>query len=528
VKVKASIAQLPLSFVSVSAPRAETRARRAAWAVVAIACGVRLVVAALVPLVPDETYYWEWSRHLTAGYFDHPPMIALMVRFGTALLGDTPLGVRAGCVLAGALASLVLVWIAGEMGDDRARLRAAAMLACMPLTQISLGIATPDSPLILWWSLALAALVYALRDGSSRRTRTIAWACAGVALGLALSTKYTAALLAAGVGIALLSRPELRRTFVTPGPYLALALALAVFAPNLVWNAHHGWVSFRYQLGHGLARGHGSALWREMQLLGGQIALVSPLLLAVLVFAMAGALRARAAPLRATLAIVACVAWLAFAVSALRAAAEPNWQAPAYLSAIVLAASSDRASARARTRFRAALALGAAVTMLIYVHAFHPFLPVDPGLDATGAGYGWDSLAAHVAAARADSARNEPSRTAATWIAGERYQEASELAYHLPDHPVTFTINVDGRPNEFDLWPAFAERAHAGDRLVLVLKVHPTPDGDRVVAALAPHFQHVALREVVALERGSIVRGTRRIWVLDGWRGDWPRAGLSR
>ena len=223
VKVKASIAGLPLSFVSVSAPRAETRARRAAWAVVAIACGVRLVVAALVPLVPDETYYWDWSRRLAAGYFDHPPMIALMVRLGTALLGDTALGVRAGCVLTGALASLVLVWIAGEMGGDRARLRAAAMLACMPLTQIALGIATPDPPLILWWSLALAALVYALRDGSSVRTRTIAWACAGIALGLALSTKYTAALLAAGVGIALLSRPELRRVFATPGPYLALA-----------------------------------------------------------------------------------------------------------------------------------------------------------------------------------------------------------------------------------------------------------------------------------------------------------------
>ena len=102
------------------------------------------------------------------------------------------------------------------------------------------------------------------------------------------------------------------------------------------------------------------------------------------------------------------------------------------------------------------------------------------------------------------------------------------MAYHLPDHPVTFNINVDGRPNEYDLWPAFAERAHAGDRLVLVLKVHPTPDGDRVAAVLAPHFDHVALRDVVALERGSTVRGTRRIWVLDGWHGDWPRAGLSR
>ena len=96
------------------------------------------------------------------------------------------------------------------------------------------------------------------------------------------------------------------------------------------------------------------------------------------------------------------------------------------------------------------------------MHTVHPFVPVDPGLDATGAGFGWDSLAAHVALARIPGA----------WVAGERYQEASELAYQLADHPSTFAIDVSGRPSQYDLWPSFAQRAHAGDRLVLVLKPH--------------------------------------------------------
>ena len=517
-----------LTYVAMPATDAKESARRAAWVVMAFAITARFVVAALVPLAPDESYYWEWSRHLAAGYFDHPPVIALLVRFGTALLGDTALGVRLGCVLAGALASIVLVWIAGEMGGGRARFRAAAMLACMPLTQIGLGIATPDPPLLLFWSLVLAALVYALRDASSARARTAGWALAGLALGAALSTKYTAVLLAAAVGIALVTQPPLRRVLATPGPYLALAIALVMFAPNLAWNARHGWVSFAYQLDHGLSLHGGSALESELRLLGGQIGLVSPLLFALLAAAVYDALRARVDALRTTFAIIACVAWLAFAVSALRAAAEPNWQAPAYLSAIVLAASSDRVSARARKFFRPALALGAAMTALIYVHAFHPFVPVDPGLDATGAGFGWDSLAAHVGAARADTAHNESPRTTVTWVAGERYQEASELAYHVADHPATFSINVNGRPNEYDLWPSFAQRAHAGDRLVLVLKSDSAPERDRVIVALAPHFDRVTLRDEVALKRGEIVRSTRRIWVLDGWRGSWPRAELAR
>ena len=516
---------LPLP-VSVPASDVGARTRRAAWILLSISLTVRAVVAALVPLTPDESYYWEWSRHLAAGYFDHPPMIALVVRFDTALLGDTALGVRLGCVLAGAIASIVLVWIAGEVGGDRSRLRAAAILACMPLTQIWLGIATPDPPLMLCWSLALAALVYAFRDASSARVRVGAWVLAGIALGAALSTKYTAVLLIAGIGIALVTQRALRPQLAAPGPYLALAIALALFIPNLLWNAGHGWVTTDYQLAHGLAAHQGSALLREAMLLGGQVGLVSPLLFALQAASVYDALRARGDALRTAFAIIACATWFAFALSALRTAAEPNWQAPAYLSAIVLAASSDGASARARSFFRAALVWGATMTALIYLHTLHPFVPVDPGLDATGAGFGWDSLAAHVETARADTTKVGWRRGAVAWVAGERYQEASELAFHLADHPTTFAINAHGRPNEYDLWPSFARRARAGDRLVLVLKPHSARGSDRVIAALPPHFEHLALRDEVALERGTIVRGTRRIWVLDGWRGSWPSAEL--
>ena len=64
-----------------------------AWVVGAVI--FRGVISSLVPLVPDETYYWLWTRHLSAGYFDHPPGIALLTAAGTALVGTTPAGVRA-------------------------------------------------------------------------------------------------------------------------------------------------------------------------------------------------------------------------------------------------------------------------------------------------------------------------------------------------------------------------------------------------------------------------------------------------
>src|SRR6266478_6109584 len=60
---------------------------------------LRLVAAAWTPLTFDEAYYWMWSKHLAGGYYDHPPMVALVVRAGTMIAGDTEFGVRLVSIL---------------------------------------------------------------------------------------------------------------------------------------------------------------------------------------------------------------------------------------------------------------------------------------------------------------------------------------------------------------------------------------------------------------------------------------------
>ena len=87
----------------------------AAWAqakrVLVGATVVRLVLGAVVPLFPDEAYYWTWSQNLAAGYFDHPPVIAWLVRLGTFLFGHTPFGVRVLPILAGTGCAIAVVRI---------------------------------------------------------------------------------------------------------------------------------------------------------------------------------------------------------------------------------------------------------------------------------------------------------------------------------------------------------------------------------------------------------------------------------
>ena len=87
---------------------------------------VRAVAGAMLPASADEAYYWLWSLHPAAGYLDHPPAIAFLIRFGTALFGATPFGIRFGALLA-SMAATVFVWRSGAIlaGEERTGVRAA-------------------------------------------------------------------------------------------------------------------------------------------------------------------------------------------------------------------------------------------------------------------------------------------------------------------------------------------------------------------------------------------------------------------
>jgi 4-amino-4-deoxy-L-arabinose transferase-like glycosyltransferase len=491
---------------------------RVALAIVTAAAIVRLVLAAVIPPPPDETYYWEWSRHLAAGYFDHPPLIALAVRAGTALFGTTPLGLRLVPVLFGWGATLCAVLLARRLGDGDAGVRAAAIVACMPLAAAGLILATPDAPLLFFVAATLLALDHAVSAPPGGKRATLWWLVAGVALGGALLSKYNAALVPAAVLLAFLVVPSLRRQLATPGPWLAVLLALVLFLPALAWNARHGWVSFRFQSAHGLGRSGGSPVERELSLLAGQLALVSPVLLVLFAAVAVRALRA-GAPRERLLAVVASVIFLFFCASALRAPAEANWQAPAYAAAIVLAAVLGGTGAWERW-LGIGCAVGAVMVLATYVQAVHPMLPVAASDDPTARGAGWHALARQVGAV-ADSVH--AATGARVWIAGDRYQEASEIAFHLPDHPPVLSLNLGSRANQYDVWPGFPARARAGDALVLVIPPETRGRPDRVVTLLRPYFRHVAFVAPADLLRGGELRDVRRVWVLDGWTGGWPR-----
>src|SRR3954463_2750196 len=244
--------------------------RNAALMVTALVV-LRLVGAAWTPLTFDEAYYWMWSKHLAGGYYDHPPMVAFVIRAGTAIAGDTEFGVRLVSILLALPMSLAVYQTAGILfGGRRVAATAAILLNITLMAAVGTLIVTPDSPLLVASSFVLFFLAKVLESG-----RGAWWLAVGVAVGAALLSKYSALFFGPAILIWLAAVPKLRRWLMSPWLYLGGIVAFAMFSPVILWNADHQWVSFIKQFGR--ARIEDFTLLYIGELLPTQIAFATPL-----------------------------------------------------------------------------------------------------------------------------------------------------------------------------------------------------------------------------------------------------------
>jgi 4-amino-4-deoxy-L-arabinose transferase-like glycosyltransferase len=396
--------------------------------IVAAAAALFMLAAQLwligrVELTFDEAYYTLWSRNLAWGYLDHPPMIAAWIRASTGLFGPSEFGVRALNTLVFAVQPAMIGGIASrQFGTSEVAALAALLWVSMPLVAAA-PLATPDAPLTIFWTLALAGLVEVWRG------RSLGWIAVGLALGLALLSKFTAAFLGAGIVLSLLVTPSLRSWFFRPAPYAAALGALAIFSPFLVWNARHDWATFAKQFGR--VPPHGFAPRYLTELLGSQIGLMNPLIAAA---AVVGAARRTSAESdrearRLLLATIAPAAAY-FLVHALHDRVQGNWPAPLYPALAILAARAIADAWAAPTAPREAIVavagrwappLGLAAIALLYAHVVTGLPPLGPADPAARIG-GWRELAREVdARARAEGA---------AFILAHGYAATSLLTYY--------------------------------------------------------------------------------------------------
>jgi 4-amino-4-deoxy-L-arabinose transferase-like glycosyltransferase len=400
----------------------------------------RLWFAALRTLSQDEALYWVWSRHLALGYLDHPPMIAYLIRLSTALLGQTELGVRIFGVLMSLGAGAIVMRIVHRLTHDaRATYLAGIMLLLNPLILFLGAIFAPDTPACFFSIAALACLVTV--KNSEQPISPTRWILFGLFTGAAVLSKYTAAVPAIAVPIALLmssvGRAELRR----PWPYIAIAIALLVFSPVIYWNATHDWVSFRFQFNHGTESARDNPL-PLLTYLGGQALAFTPVLfiMGIIVIFWNGRHIAQISRSRQLLLWSATLPLVLFGIISLRSRGELNWPDFAYfpLSALIACYVSQSWTGSRRRWALIACFVAATFTVVMQVPEllWKLHVPLARKMDEV---VQWDDLAEEISGIRGDLP-----------AVASRYQDAAEVTFYDPKHSEVWQVNLGGRPTAYD------------------------------------------------------------------------------
>jgi 4-amino-4-deoxy-L-arabinose transferase-like glycosyltransferase len=202
---------------------------------------IRILCIGSTDLLVEETYYWNYAAHLDIGYLDHPPMVAVLIKVFTTLLGVNEFGVRFASIFCGIISAFFMFQLA-QLIKRGSGLYAVLLFSILPFFFIHSLVITPDTPLMVCWSAALYYLYRALI-----LNKAYSWYMAGVWLGLGLLSKYSIVLLGSATLFYVILTPDARHWLLRKEPFFCALIALLLFTPVIYWNASHDWASFVFQ-----------------------------------------------------------------------------------------------------------------------------------------------------------------------------------------------------------------------------------------------------------------------------------------
>ena len=403
---------------------------------------LRVLFAAIAELKYEEAYYWLYSQHLDWSYFDHPAMIAWMIRLCTFWTGDAEIWVRMPAILCFAGTMLCMHRLACELFNARAAFIMAGLAAVLPAFEFYSIFSLPDAPLLFFWSLGLY-LGYRLYKSENPYW----WLGLGVATGLAILSKYPG-IFTPLAPILLVYIKKKYKLFKTWQFVLGTILALLLTFPIFYWNSQHQWASFLFQ---GLSRlGEANSL-RET--FGGSLLCITALPTPrgfILLLWVAWQSWKRRNDERWLYLICGFVPFaIVIALIATIRLVQLNWPLPAY-PALTIATAALLEEGQLWKKRSWQFILGMVLLPALLVSSV-PWLAVFTNFTALNRFnelYGWKFMAKtslELLSAQKDSRY--------CFLAGHAYQTASELAYYSKLPQVTLGSNVVGeRCKNFDFW----------------------------------------------------------------------------
>ncbi len=416
------------------------------------------------PLYGDEAQYWTWAQALDWGYYSKPPLIGWLIALTTSLVGDNEFGVRIAAPVIHAVIALMLSDLGRRLFDARTGAWAGALYVTLPAVSLSSVLMSTDVPLLFFWTAGVVSLQRALEPGGHKW-----WLGVGFALGLGLLSKYAMATFIVSAGLYLALSDKHRAVLRTRWPWMALVLGLAIFSPNVLWNAEHDWLSARHTGDNANLQADLFHPLKLAEFVGTQFGVFGPLLFGLLLFLLLVRLRPLARDDRMwLLTAFALPQLLVIAVVALLSRAHANWAATAYVTATVLVVAWIRAAPTLRLVLPVSLGLHVAAAVVMY--GYHDGARA-AGIELTRATdpfhrlRGWNYLGNAVAA----QLRENPG---AVLMTDDRMLFA-EMAFYVRPRPMQVAWRWKERPT--DQYQLTTDLLSVGNRPILYLTENPDP-----------------------------------------------------
>ncbi|MBU1658255.1 glycosyltransferase family 39 protein [bacterium] len=400
--------------------------QKSAYLIIILLALSSTVYNAFLPLHGDEAYYWMWSHHLQTGYYDHPPMIAYFI-YLTNFISESEWGVRLVNVFSMSVSAIYIFKFAREIFNDKIALNALLIFSSVVLVHAGFILTTPDSPLILFWTLSLYYSYKAIFYGKTKD-----FIITGIMLGLMMLSKYTAILFVFMILIYILFKR--RDILINFRFYLATVIAVIVVSPMLLWNFQNDWISFAFQLDHGSTKSFEIFPHLFFEFFAGQFGIFSPVFTALLFYFLVKEKLYFKDNKLFFLSLSIVIVLLFFFYKSFFTRMELNYTAPAYIGGAILTAYIFENYKLIKT-FKVALVIALIFTVLARF-AFMLYLEV-----VQDRMYG-NKEAVELVQTHAKDGDS---------FYGDHLTIAAYLKYYLQNHPET-DLALESRFSQYDMW----------------------------------------------------------------------------
>ncbi len=478
----------------------------------------RIIFINQIDLIPEETYYWQWSRHLSLSYYDMSPMIAYIIAL-TTFFGrfNSQFFVRLGAPIISLFISLFVYFILKKLTSNKIySLGAAILINVIPIFNIGSILIVYGNAQLLFFSLSIFFLIYLIVSKKDYYIYLL-----GISVGFALLSKYTAVFLYPVIFLFFLLSNNYRKYLFKKEPYIAFLISLILFSPVIVWNYLNNYVSLKHLFAlSGNYVNFYTFIYNLFLFISSQAGILSPFIFIILIFSMFYGLYKgikNENDVYLALSISAMLPFIYFVYQCAKTEVQPNWPVFLYFPAYILASllffqyyntknnkpKKGISKKLAVSALSVSIIVGLLFSVLIFIEPSHPIINFKLDKSPIRDILGWKKLGYEVDKIIASNKKYK------FLISARRFQIASELAYYVKGKPQTYSFNYFKRNNEYSLWNNF--KTKKGRNFLYVID---TKFGKHIEKKLLQNFKKYKLIKKLTIRHSGHKVRTIKIYGL--------------